>query len=348
MAGGYFTNIGGQTRNYIARLDPTTGLADSFNPNASAHNIFNPSVTSIVLQADGKTLVAGNFDTLTPNGGGAIIRYGLARLNPDGTVDPTFDSGRILFPAGTTGLGPLGVALQTDGKILVGGDFTFIGGQSRNGFARLTNDTAALQLLIVRQNSITFTRDGASPQFTRVTFESSPDNVNFTFLGNGTAAGSDWTLTGLNLPIGQNLVIRARGFYGSGDDNGSGSVTGTRRGKQLTAQPVIEKITARPRILWPPNNQLASVKVNVEASDDTDSHLKCKIVSVTFVDPKNGDDDEEDGKKMRPAFQITGDLTVDLRAGPQRTHLSSYRAMHGRIGPCGDGIRYREGRARRR
>ena len=34
LAGGFFTNIGGQPRNHIARLDATTGLADSFNPNA--------------------------------------------------------------------------------------------------------------------------------------------------------------------------------------------------------------------------------------------------------------------------------------------------------------------------
>ena len=35
LAGGDFTSIGGQTRNYIARLDATTGLADSFDPNAN-------------------------------------------------------------------------------------------------------------------------------------------------------------------------------------------------------------------------------------------------------------------------------------------------------------------------
>ena len=38
LAGGYFNganSIGGQARNRIARLDPTTGLADSFDPNAN-------------------------------------------------------------------------------------------------------------------------------------------------------------------------------------------------------------------------------------------------------------------------------------------------------------------------
>ena len=35
LVGGDFDSIGGQTRNRIARLDPTTGLADSFDPNAT-------------------------------------------------------------------------------------------------------------------------------------------------------------------------------------------------------------------------------------------------------------------------------------------------------------------------
>ena len=69
--------------------------------------------------------------------------------------------------------------MQADGKILAGGQFSNIGGQTRNLFARLTNDTAALQNLAVTQTSITWTRGGSSPQFTRVTFEYSNDNVTY-------------------------------------------------------------------------------------------------------------------------------------------------------------------------
>ncbi len=55
LVGGDFTSIGGQTRNRIARLDATTGLADSFDPNA------NSRVHSIAVQADGKILAGGDF-----------------------------------------------------------------------------------------------------------------------------------------------------------------------------------------------------------------------------------------------------------------------------------------------
>ena len=80
--------------------------------------------------------------------------------------------------------------MQPNGKILVSGRFTSIGGQTRSLFARLTNDTAALQNLTVTPTTITWIRGGSSLRFTRVTFESSTDNVTYTALGNGTAAGN--------------------------------------------------------------------------------------------------------------------------------------------------------------
>jgi hypothetical protein len=107
---------------------------------------------------------------------------------------------------------------------LADGGFTNIGGQARSNFARLTNDTAALPNLAATQHAVSWTRGGSSVQFTRVTFESSTDYVNYTPLGNGTAAGNNWTLGGLNLPIGENIYIRARGWPRGGFSNGSEGV----------------------------------------------------------------------------------------------------------------------------
>src|SRR5205814_10317919 len=50
--------IGGQMRNRIARLDPTSGAADSFNSNA------DNTVRSIAVQADGKILASGDFGNI--------------------------------------------------------------------------------------------------------------------------------------------------------------------------------------------------------------------------------------------------------------------------------------------
>jgi hypothetical protein len=222
LAGGFFTSIGGQTRNIIARLDPTTGLADSCNPNA------NERIYSITVQADGKILVSGVFTSI-----GGQTRNHIARLDATCMADPFFDpnaNGNVQS-----------IAVQADGKILAGGEFNNIGGQTRNRFARLTNDTAALQNLAVTQTTITWTLGGSSLQFTRVIFEYSPDHVTYTSLGNGAATGTNWILTGLNLPTGQNIYIRARGYYRCGFSNGSESTVESVRNAFLS-----RSVTPRP------------------------------------------------------------------------------------------------------
>ncbi|MFZ3375952.1 MAG: dockerin type I domain-containing protein, partial [Chthoniobacterales bacterium] len=197
----------------------TTGLADSFDPNA------NDRVFSIAAQADGKILAGGKFTSI-----GGQPRNRIARLDATTGLADSFDpnaNDRVFS-----------IAAQADGKILAGGQFNSIGGQPRNRFARLSNDTAALQNLAVTQTTITWTRGGSSPQLTRVTFEYSTDNVNYTPLGNGTATGSNWTLTGLNLPAGENFYIRARGYYRSGYRNGSENITESVRNAFLSGVPL--------------------------------------------------------------------------------------------------------------
>ena len=83
LVGGNFTIIGGQTRNRIARLDATTGLADSFNPNA------NDSVRSIAVQSDGKILAGGFFNGANSIGG--QTRNRIARLDPTTGLADSFD-----------------------------------------------------------------------------------------------------------------------------------------------------------------------------------------------------------------------------------------------------------------
>ena len=232
LAGGSFTSIAFQPRNKIARLDPIAGTADSFNPDA------NDQVNAIAVQADGKILAVGYFSNLsgTPTIGGQTRNY-IARLDATTGAADSFDPN----PNGEV----LSIGVQADGKILAGGYFANIGGQARNLFARLTNDTAALQNLAVTQTTVTWTRGGSSPQFNRVTFESSTDNVNYSSLGDGTASGSNWTRTGLSLPSGQNIYIRARGYYGTGNTNSSGSIVESVRNIFITIPPTPTQVVSR-------------------------------------------------------------------------------------------------------
>src|SRR5207237_8937654 len=113
---------------------------DGFDPNA------NGTVYVVVVQPDGKILIGGDFTTLSPNGGAAVTRTLIARLNPDGTLDTAFNPN-----ANNT---VLSIAVQSDGKILAGGGFTSIGGQTRNYIARLDATTGLADLFDANANGI--------------------------------------------------------------------------------------------------------------------------------------------------------------------------------------------------
>ena len=127
VIGGDFGNIGATARSRIARLDANGVVDAAFNPGA------NNYVRSLVVQADGKIIVGGAFTTIA---GGA--RNMIARLNADGTLDTTFNPN--ITGAGTISDGVIAMATQPDGKIVVGGVFTAVGGVTRNYVARLNAD----------------------------------------------------------------------------------------------------------------------------------------------------------------------------------------------------------------
>ena len=109
VIGGTFPNYtGANTR--IARLNTDGSLDASFNPGSGANNV----VVTSALQSDGKIIIGGNF---TSYNGTGINR--IARLHADGSLDTSFDPG-----IGMDGYGYIfSVAVQADGKILVGGIF---------------------------------------------------------------------------------------------------------------------------------------------------------------------------------------------------------------------------------
>jgi uncharacterized delta-60 repeat protein len=144
VIGGDFTALspnGGAsvTRNSIARLKPDGTLDTAFNPNANA------TVVTLVVQADGRILAGGNFNTFFPNNGASVTRNRIARINTDGTIDAGFN------PNANSEV--RSIAVQTDGKILAGGSFTTIGGQIRNHIARLDATTGAADSFDPNANS---------------------------------------------------------------------------------------------------------------------------------------------------------------------------------------------------
>jgi uncharacterized delta-60 repeat protein len=207
LLGGWFTTVGGTARNRIARLHADGTLDTTFNPNASS------GVQSLALQADGKILLGGYFYYFY---GTSKYYPHIARLNPNGTLDTGFDPPEPSYYVES-------VVVQTNGRILLGGSFSDVGGTVRNYIARLLNGPATQTLVVPDVSQAQWLRSGTAPEVEQVTFELSVNGgSSWTALGSGTRVSGGWTRTGLNLPASGS--IRARGRATGGYMSGSSSL----------------------------------------------------------------------------------------------------------------------------
>jgi uncharacterized delta-60 repeat protein len=133
--GGEFLAIDGNSPGYFQKLNadgtPNAAFNNNYYNGLSLSPGFDGAVLAIAVQNDGKVLVGGAFTDL--NG---TTRNRLVRFNADGTLDTAF----------CTNLGTAfdsniyKIAIQPDGKILVGGNFGTFNGNVRNGLVRLNAD----------------------------------------------------------------------------------------------------------------------------------------------------------------------------------------------------------------
>ncbi len=203
LVGGGFDFVGGFPRLNLARLRPD-GLVD-----AEFHPDVNGAVSSLGLQADGKILLGGEFTLVegTP-------RYRIARLHPNGTLDT--ESGFAPAVDGEVH----GVALQADGRVLIGGEFEAVGTTQQSFLARLHNGAATQEIPSPRFGHVEWRRGGTTPELAWVTFELSTGGGEWwTPLGFGVRTPTGWEIAGLNLPTSG--LIRARGPTAGGLNNGS-------------------------------------------------------------------------------------------------------------------------------
>lgn len=97
-----------------------------------APDFFNNAVNSVDFQSGGEAIIAGTIDHVSGEFSGT---GNIARLETDGTVDPTFNSGGSGFDGEVET-----VVVQPDDKILVGGDFSSYNGMSVPRLVRLNSD----------------------------------------------------------------------------------------------------------------------------------------------------------------------------------------------------------------
>lgn len=176
---GYFALFNGVTVNRIVKLS-STGVPDSaFTTQTGTGS--NNTLMTVAVQSDGKILTGGSVTSFNSVSVGRLLR-----LNANGSLDTAFNTA---LGTGITAGGPNAMAVQSDGKILVGGSLTVFNGATVGRLIRLNSD-------------------------------GTPDS---TFISNiGTGPNS----TIMRILIGQNNKIYAAGYFSSW--NGS-PVTGVVR-----------------------------------------------------------------------------------------------------------------------
>jgi uncharacterized delta-60 repeat protein len=127
LVGGQFSTYNGQPAPYLMRLNADGSRDTGFNAGGSGP--FS-TVLMLAVQADSKVLVGGTFDTYNSQ----PVPY-LLRLNPDGSLDTSFNAGG----SGATDY-VYALAVQPDGKVLVGGQFNTYNGQPAHRLLRLNAD----------------------------------------------------------------------------------------------------------------------------------------------------------------------------------------------------------------
>jgi len=256
---------------YMGRLNADGTLDAGFDPKPSS------TVDSMAVQTDGRILLGGRFSSLTPNGAAlATARQRIARVTADGTLDMGFDPKASVW-------GVQNIALQADGKILLGGEFTSLQpngattATERIGFARLYNDGGTQTLTASNAGRIIWTRRGGLPEVSQVTFELSADHgTSWQMLGSGSRVGitSDWQITGLSLP--SSGLIRARGRTTGGQYNGSSGLV-----EQITGiTPYLGTLSFANQVFTVASRPTATtVDIVVQRSGGTQGSIGCSLSS---------------------------------------------------------------------
>lgn len=133
--GGSLT-IGATTRVELLRINANGTPDNSFDcgtgPGMQGGGAY---VQNFAVQPNGKVIVVGYFDSF--NG---VPARNVVRLNANGSVDNTFVVGTGFFNSANPYAMAYGVAIQADGKVLLGGDIAYYNGVSIPGIVRLNPD----------------------------------------------------------------------------------------------------------------------------------------------------------------------------------------------------------------
>ncbi|HXD94162.1 MAG TPA: hypothetical protein VNX01_13200, partial [Bacteroidia bacterium] len=117
--------------NRVSRFNSNGNWDTTFNANVNPYYPFSTNYMAVAVQADGKLIVGGgsvNFNQA----------LNILRLNTNGAMDTSFHVGTGAKPYSANTV--RAIAIQTDGRVIIGGAFTTYNGVSVKRIARLNTD----------------------------------------------------------------------------------------------------------------------------------------------------------------------------------------------------------------
>lgn len=196
LVSGGFTAIGGYPRDRVAITDASGSVDPTFAVTSGPNDaVFDAEVTST-----GSVVVGGAFTSV-----GGTSRPRVARLTSLGARDPSFDPGT--GPDDTV----FAVALDSVGRVLLGGSFTSVAGQSWARLARLTTSGAPDTAGWAGRSA-----DGA-------VFDIAPSGTGAVFVGTFTQIGS--TARGRVARLDAAGQVDTTYATGTGFNNGANSIS---------------------------------------------------------------------------------------------------------------------------
>lgn len=154
LVGGYFTSYNGVSVNSLIRLNVDGSVDNTFN---IGDGFGYRRVDTICLQPNNKIIVGGGFFSYNGVEANRIIR-----LNTDGSIDDTFKTGR-----GFNGF-ILTLHLQSDEKILVGGQFSMFDNKVSSYFTRIMGVQIKIPELVGNFNITPITTAVSSTTYNKV------------------------------------------------------------------------------------------------------------------------------------------------------------------------------------
>ncbi len=123
VIGGAFRTVEGEPRDHLARVDVNGVLDEDLDLEVS------DEVYALAIQPGGSIVLGGAFANINEED-----RFGLARVHPNGSLDMSFDPD---LGDADDWVEVSALAVQTDGSIILGGEFVSVSGTTRTNVARL-------------------------------------------------------------------------------------------------------------------------------------------------------------------------------------------------------------------